>query len=72
MSTLQGNGQQRAVDHRGLIDQHQSEMLQRSGRLFSGFAQLPITLSLELQTQQAMNGGGVPSGLKTFEVECLP
>ena len=71
VSTLQGNGQQRAVDHRGLVDQHQAEMLQRCGRLFSGFAQLPITLSLELQTQQAMNGGGVPSGLKTFETESL-
>ncbi len=62
MSALQCDRQQRAINHGGFIDQDQAEMFQRCRRLFGGFANLPIPLATQLETQQSMDGGGVPSG----------
>ena len=71
VGALQSDLQQGAIDHGSLINQHQAEMLEGHGRLFCGFTQLPIPLSLELQAQQAMDGGGVPGGLQTLLTQRL-
>ena len=71
MGALQSNRQKRAVDHRGLIDQHQAQMFQGSGGLLGGFTELPVPLAFELQAQQAMNRGGIPGGVQALECQRL-
>ena len=46
-------------------------MLQGHGCLLSGLTQLTVALALELEAQQAVNRGGIPGGLQTFEIEGL-
>ena len=38
-----------AVQHRGLIDQHQVQVFQGAGGLLAGLAELPIAAPLEVQ-----------------------
>ena len=66
MSALQCDRQQRAVDHGGLINQNQAEMFQGGPRLFGGFANLAIPLATQLESQQSVDCGGIPRGVKTL------
>ena len=72
VGAAQGNLQEGAVDHRGLVDQHQGEVLEGASGLLGFFAPLQIPLALELQPQQAVDGARVPGGLKTSPGQLLP
>ena len=71
MGAAQGNLQQGAVDHRGLVDQHQGEVFERPRGLLGFLTALQIPLALELQPQQAMDRARIPGGLKPRPGELL-
>ena len=64
MGAAQADFQQGGVHHRGLIDQHQAQVLEGDGGLLRFLAALDIALALEFQPQQAVNGGRKPGGRK--------
>ena len=71
VSALKSDPEKRAVDHGGLVHQHQSEMLKSHRRLLRRLAQLGVALPLQLQTQQAVNRGGVPGRAEALQIEGL-
>ncbi len=71
MGAAQGDLQQGPIHHRGLIDQHQPEILQGQGRLLGLLAALPLPFPLQLQPQQPVDGGGVPGGLERRQVQMV-
>ena len=64
VGAAQADLQQGGVHHRGLIDQHQAQVLEGDGGLLGFLAALDIALALEFQPQQAVNGGRKPGGRK--------
>ena len=62
MGTAQGDLQQGAVDHGGLIDQHQTQVFKGLGGLLGFLAALQIPFPLQPQPQQAMDRGWIPGG----------
>ena len=56
MGAAQADFEQGAVDHRGLIDQHQAEVFEGAGGLLGLFAALQIALALEFEPQQPVDG----------------
>ena len=64
MGAAQADLQQGGVHHRGLIDQHQAQVLEGDGGLLGFLTALDIALALEFQPQQAVNGGRKPGGRK--------
>ena len=71
MGAAQSDLQQGAIDHRGLVDQHQGEVFERTCGLLSFLTALQIPLAFELQPEQAMDRARIPGGLKPRPGELL-
>ena len=64
VGAAQGNLQQAAVNHRGLIHQHQAQVLEGHCGLLGFLAALQVPLAAQLEAQQPVDGGGIPGGGK--------
>ena len=71
VGALQGDLQQAAIHHRRLIHQHQTQVFERRGGLLGGVAALLLLLAAELETQQPMDGGGIPGGAQALILQLL-
>ena len=71
MGAAQADLQQLAIHHRGLIHQHQIQVLQGLGRLTRFLAPLQVSLPLQLQPQQPVDRGGVPGGPQPLPFEVV-